>query len=119
MSTRSWLNGYQEIKNVIHNEIGVTKEEMLEVFRQIAKDEIQKIVSEKRDFIYKSIKEVINEQMTNAIANHKYPKVSGNVLYYGGKNTFQDYVSGVMKEEILSQMRDKFNFRLDIEKSSE
>lgn len=121
MSFEAWQKGYHEIKNIIHNDIGVTKEDIREVFRQIAKDEIEKILSEKRAFIHQTIKEVIREEMINAIQDHRYPQISGSTIFYRGNNgsgidSFKDYVSGVMKEEIIKQMREQFSINLDINK---
>jgi hypothetical protein len=120
MSKEAWHKGYQEVKNVIHNEIGITKQEILEIFRQVAKDEIGNLVSEKRTFIYESIKEVIRQEMINAVSEHRYPKISGHVHMYGhngrGENSFKDYISGVMKEEIVKELRSQFDITLDIDK---
>lgn len=120
MENNNWHKGYKEVKNTIHNEIGITKEEILEVFRQVAKDEIQKIVSEKRTFIYESIREVIRDEMIDAVSEHKYPKIRGNVWDYGyngrGENSFKNFVSGVMKEEIVNSLREQFELDLDIKK---
>ena len=82
MSSEDWQPSYKEVKNVIHNEIGVTKEDILEVFRQIAKSEIQELVSENRDFINSCIREVIRTEMINVASKHKYPKVVGNMLLW-------------------------------------
>ncbi|KON87410.1 hypothetical protein AF332_11615 [Sporosarcina globispora] len=120
MSKETWNKGYQEVRNVIHNEIGITKEEVLKVFQQVAKDEIQKIVSEKSGFIYQSIKEIISHEMIKAIQDHKYPKLTGSLWYYGhegrGIDTFKDYVSGVMKEEIVKTLSEQFEINLNVNK---
>jgi len=120
MSKEQWHKGYKEVKNVIHNDIGITKEEILKVFRQIAKDEVHKIVSDNRAFIYTTLKDVIKSEMAEAIHNHKYPKVSGSVWHYGyngnGSEEFKSYVSGVMKEEIVKELREQFDISLDIAK---
>lgn len=120
MSHEAWHKGYKEVKNVIHNDVGVTKEEILEVFRQVAKDEIQKIISEKRTFIYESIREVIRHEMIDAVNEHRYPKINGHVWNYGyngrGENSFKDFIAGVMKEEIVNSLGKQFDLNLDIEK---
>lgn len=118
MSKEQWYKGYKETKNVIHNDIGVTKEEILEVFHQVAKEEIQKIVSDSGTFVYQSIREVIQSEMIDAVDGHRYPKVNGNMLFYSrngrGENSFKDYVAGVMKEEILRKMNEQFTVKIDI-----
>lgn len=113
------MKNYKEVKNVIHNEMGISKEEILDVFREIAKDEIQKIVKDNSTFIYKSVREIIQQEMIAAISEHKYPKVSGNVWNFGrgdGIVNFKDYVSGVMKEEILKRMDKQFEVNINIDK---
>lgn len=119
MSQEAWHKGYQEVKNVIHNEIGITKEEILEIFRQVAKDEIQIIVSEKRTFIYNSIKEVIRHEMMNVTEDHNYPRVRKSIWNYTQDNSFKDYITGVMKEEIVDSLRSQFNFKFDIDRKEE
>lgn len=116
MSSKSWHKGYKEVKNVIHNDIGVTKEEILEIFRKVAKDEIQKIVSENTEFIYKSIKEVIRNEMINAVNDHQYPKIRKNIWDYTNENSFKDFITGVMKEEIVNSLREQFDLYFDIKK---
>ena len=120
MSKDAWHKGYQEVKNVIHNDIGVTKEEILEVFRQIAKDEVKKIVEESKPFVYTTIKEVIRNEMINAVEDHRYPEIAESTRIFGymgkGNNSFKDYISGVMKEEIIRELRIQFDFNLNIEK---
>lgn len=121
MSFENWQKGYHEVKNIIHNEIGVTKEDVREVFREIAKEEIKKIVSERSKYIYEAINEVIEQEMRKAIEDHKYPKVTGNTWYFGnsngdGKVKFKDYVAGVMKEEIVNRLEKQFSVSLNIDK---
>lgn len=119
MSQENWHKNYKEVKNVIHNDIGITKEEIIEVFRQVAKDEIGKIVSENSTFIYQTIQDVIRSSMIDAVKEHRYPKVTGHMWQYGsngGESSFNDFLSGVMKEEIVKQLGDKFVLNLDIEK---
>jgi hypothetical protein len=119
----NWHKGYQEVKNVIHNDIGVTKEEILEVFRQVAKDEIKEIVCENQVFIWDTLREVIRQEMINAVATHRYPKVNGHMWMYGhngkGENSFKDYIAGVMKEEIVKQMEEQFEVNINVERKED
>ncbi|MED1863373.1 hypothetical protein P4V41_07875 [Fictibacillus nanhaiensis] len=120
MSKENWQKGYKEVKNVIHNDIGLTKEEINDVFRKIAKEEIGNLVSLKSDFIYLVLRQVIREEMVKAVSEHRYPRVSGNMFSYGmngkGENSFKDYISGVMKEEITNELRKQFDISLNIDK---
>lgn len=106
---------YKEVKNVIHNDIGITKEEILEVFRQVAKDEMQNILKDNKKFIYECFKEIIQNEMTNAIREHNYPNVRGNVWRYPGKDSFRDFMIGVMKEEVISSLWKKFDITMNVE----
>jgi hypothetical protein len=57
--------------------------------------------------------------MLNAINENKYPKVNGNVWNYGrggGIVNFKNYVSGVMKEEIIKRMEEQFEIDINIDK---
>lgn len=119
----SWYKGYKEVKNVIHNDIGITKGEILDIIKKMVKEEISDIITEKGDYIYASIQEIIRNEirseMINAITDHKYPKVTGSTWFYGGRdgrgeNSFKDYISGVMKEEISNLLRSQFEVKLDI-----
>jgi uncharacterized protein YfbU (UPF0304 family) len=116
MQNKTWHRGYKEVKNVIHNDIGITKEEILKIFRQIAKDEIQKIVSNNTEFIYQSIKEVIRNEMINAVNDHKYPKVRKNIWDYTSENSFKDFITGVIKEEIVNLLSEQFELDFNIRK---
>lgn len=124
MSSEAWHKGYQEVRNVIHNEMGVTKQEILEIFKQIARDEIQKILHEQSPLIYSTIMEIVKEQiqdeMYKAILDHKYPRVTNNVWHWGyngqGKDSFKDYVAGVMKEEVIKRLEDQFSVNVSIDK---
>lgn len=113
------VNIYKEVKNVVHNDIGVTKNEILDVFRKIAKDELINLVKDNSKFVYESINEIIEKEMIKAISEHKYPEIKGNVWDYGrgdGKVLFKEYVSGVMREEIIKRMREQFDIQVDINK---
>jgi glutamate synthase domain-containing protein 1 len=116
MSYEAWHKGYQEIKNTIHNDMGVTKEEILDVFRQVAKDEMQNILSEKRSFIYDTIQKVIRKEMMIAIHERNFPHLKGNIWNYTVENKFKDYVADTMKSEILDTLANQFELNFDIKK---
>lgn len=117
MTKNHWNKGYKEVKNAIHNEMGMTKEELREVFSQIAKDEIKQIVSESRPFIRDTIKEVIQDEMVRAVKDHRYPDIKGNRWMYGRKGdeaSFQDFISGIIKEEVVTELRNQFDFSVNV-----
>jgi len=114
MPNETWNKGYKEVKNVIHNEIGITKEEILDVFRHIAKDEVRKILSENRSTLHEIFREVVLQELIKSVQEHRYPKVSRNVWNYTEKHAFEDYLSGVLKEEIIEMLRSEFQVNLQI-----
>jgi hypothetical protein len=61
--------------------------------------------------------------MDKVVYEHKYPKVMGTTWYYGrsmsGETHFKDFVSGVMKEEIVDNLRKQFEIDLNIERKGE
>lgn len=117
MPKEDWQVGYIETKNFIHNEIGMSKEELKEVFRKIAKEEIKQIIVDNRPFIFATMKDVIRNEMIAAVSEHRYPKISGNMHIYGsngGGDSFKDYISGVMKEEIVNELRKQFSIDVNV-----
>lgn len=87
------------------------------MFRQIAKDEIQKIVTENKAFIYEAIREVIRQEMIKAVQGHHYPKIINNIWDYTNENSFKDFISGMMKEEIIKTLREQFELEFDIKRN--
>jgi len=116
MGKENWQKGYKEVRNIIHNEVGVTKEEVLAVFRQVAKDEIHSLVADNSPFIRQCIREVIRNEMVIAVNSHKYPKVNRSMWNYSADNTFKDYIAGVMKEEITNNLHEQFDLSVNIQK---
>lgn len=119
MSKEQWQKGYKEIKNVIHNDVGITKEEILDVFRQVAKEEVGALISENSDFLFSTMREVIQSTMINVVNEHRYPRVSGHLHHYRGSqgrgiDSFKDYISGVMKEEIHKKMEEQFEVVINV-----
>lgn len=114
------MKNYNEVKNLIHNEIGLSKDEITKVFEKIAKDEIEKVVREDKNFIKECIREIIKEEMFNAVNDKKYPsRVSQNIWDYGrgdGKVKFNEYLSDVIKEEVIHQMQSQFDINININK---
>jgi hypothetical protein len=121
MAKENWQKGYKEVKNVIHNDVGITKEEILNVFREVAKEEVGKLVSENSSFLFDTLRDVVQNQMVNSVSEHRYPKVGGHIHHYRGSqgrgiDSFKDYVSGVMKEEIVKKMEEQFEVNINVTK---
>lgn len=114
------MKNYNEVKNVIHNEFGLSKDEISKVFEKIAKDEIEKVVGGNKDFIKECIRDVIKEEMFKAVNDKKYPsRVSQNIWDYGrgdGKVKFNEYLSDIIKEEVIKQLQSQFDVNININK---
>lgn len=116
---KNWHKGYKEVKNVIHNDIGATKEEILEVFRQVVKDEIGEIISNKKEFIQESIREAVRYEMVKVAEKSNYPKMTNGMWFYNGNNSFSKFIAEVMKEEITKAFSEQFDIKLNIDKKGE
>jgi hypothetical protein len=122
MSFENWQRSYQEVKNIIHNDIGVSKEDIREVFREIAKEEIGKLVEKNRPFILESVREVIRSEMIKAVKENKYPEVKMHKWFYGngdGVVRFEDFIAGVMKDEIADLLYNRFNVSVNVDRKAE
>lgn len=99
------------------------KDEIRAIIHQIAQEEILKFVDEHESFIQKTIKEVIREEMILAIHDGQYPQVTGTTYYYDRKNPnhFNGFVSGILKQEIVTMLRDQFEVgvKVDLKKPAE
>jgi hypothetical protein len=49
------------------------------------------------------MKEIIQQEVANAIKDHKYPRIGANLWDYSNKNAFKDYVTGVIKKEKIKK----------------
>lgn len=122
MTKPNWQRGYKEVKNAIHNEVGMTKEELTDIFREIAREEVKKIVLDNEAFIkdtmHATMKEIIRSEMLNAISKENYLHVAKDKGIFGVSynNSFQSYIAGVMKDEILKRMDEQFSVGLTIDK---
>lgn len=112
------MNYYKEIRNIIHNEIGITKEDILNVIKEITQQEIQKYIEKNKGLINKDIKEIINHQMGIAVKNTNYPSVNNKIRLFDdtNKTTFEDYLVGVMTENIIKEMKNNFKINVEVEK---
>lgn len=125
MTKPNWQRGYKEVKNAIHNEVGITKEELTDIFREIAREEVKKIVLDNEAFIkdtmHTTMKEIIRSEMLSAISKENYLHVAKDKGIFGQSytNSFQSYVSGVMKDEILKRMDEQFSVGLTIQQKTE
>lgn len=122
MTKPNWQRGYKEVKNAIHNEVGMTKQELTDIFREIAREEVQKIVLDNEAFIkdtmHTTMQDIIRSEMQSVISKENYLHVAKDKGMFGRSytNSFQSYVAGVMKDEILKRMDEQFHVGLTIDK---
>lgn len=111
-----WAVGYKELKNFLHNEMGISKEHLHEMFQEIAREEITKAVGENGQFIVQTMKGIVRDEMITALQAEGYPIVKGNLHYHhkDERNPFHQYVSQIMKEEIVSVLRTQFEVGVQI-----
>lgn len=116
-----WAVGYKELKNFLHNEMGISKEHLHEMFQEIAREEITKAVGENGQFIVQTMKDIVRDEMITALQAEGYPIIKGNLHYHhkDERNPFHKYVSQIMKEEIVSVLRTQFEVGVQITHTSD
>lgn len=76
------MNNYKEIKNLIHNEFNITKEEIRETISKAIEKEIQKMMKDEQflsSLIQNELKSILNREYRNP----KYKKIFNlNELIY-------------------------------------
>lgn len=118
--TSQWHPGYKELKNFIHNEMELTKEQIQEMVRELVKEivntEILKFVETSKADIGKIMKDVIRHEMILAVNDGKYPEAIGSTYFYDKRDPkpFQDYISGVLKQEVINLMKTQFDVGVQI-----
>ena len=115
-----WAVAYKEVKNLIHNDMSITKEDMHDIFREIAREEVAVAVGQNGEFIVQAMKDIVRDEMIVAIQAEGYPVVSRNIHHYSQqeRNPFHKYVSQIMKEEIIETMRQQFEVGVEIKPKS-
>lgn len=111
-----WEVGYKEVKNLVHNEMGLTKDHIQEMIQQIAREEVAVTVGNNGEFIRQAMKDIIRDEMAIAIGADGYPSIRGNTAYYSKqeRNPFQKFVSEILKQEIIKTMQDQFEVGVQI-----
>jgi hypothetical protein len=107
-----WIKGYKEVRNYIHNEEGITREELTEIIKKIVKDEVQEVIGQNGIFIYQAVKEIIRQEMVEAMsAQPGYQHYT-----YRKEKSFKDFIAKTIKDEIAEALKSQFEIKLDIEK---
>ena len=111
-----WNVGYKEVKNVIHNDMGLSRDDIQNIVRQITREEIAVTIGNNGEFIRHAMKDIMRDEMAIAINADGYPTVRGNMHHYSKqeRNPFHKFVSGILKEEIINGMREQFDVGVQI-----
>ena len=96
---------YKEIKNYIHNEEKITKEEIRDIIRQSINEEVQKVVYLKRELIDKTISNYIETAVRNAVTSN------GNGYF---ANDFKTRVTGRLSDEMANFISKKIQLDIKI-----
>lgn len=111
-----WTIGYKDVKNFMHNELGITKEHMDEIITKIVRDEVSEAIGQNGEFIRQSIREIIRQEMIVVMNEGKYPKIRQSIWNYTKENQFKDYITDIIKEEIIDTLRNQFDFSFNFNK---
>lgn len=113
-----WSKGYKEVKNFIHNEMGITRSEIMDIFATIARDEMQGVIGEEnafiKSFIRSSVRDILREEMVNAVNNGRYQHGPFSVR----DDNFNKFISNAMKDEIGKILREQFDVGIQIEQKT-
>ncbi len=85
--SRTIGSNYAAVKNLIHNEMGISKDDLKDLIRQIFSEEILRLLKSDKDAIDHTIKLHINKLVENALSD-------------GYRNNFKDKVANQLTAEI-------------------
>ncbi|WPS85342.1 hypothetical protein SMD22_01560 (plasmid) [Brevibacillus halotolerans] len=80
---------YKEIKNFIHNEEKITKEEIREIIQEAVQKEVNRIMEKKQNYIDTCVKSYVEGVICEGLSD-------GGRLLYG----FRERVSSTLSEEV-------------------
>lgn len=109
------------VKNHIHNTVGVTKEEILDVIRQETRQELVKLVEKNESFLLESVSDLVREtvrrEMLIALSREDFPNLKRSISHIGTgtDHTFSDYITSVIKNTLMDEMRSSFDVKLVLE----
>lgn len=112
---------HNAVKNEIHNSLGITKEEILDVIRQETRQELVKLVEKNESFLLGSVSDLVREtvrsEMLIALSREDFPNITRSMRHIGtGEgHTFSDYITNEVKNTLLEEMRSSFDVKLVLE----
>lgn len=102
------LNNYKEVKNYIHNEAKITKDEIREIIKESIKEEVRKTIDNKEDYINKCITDYIHLLVQNGLSDR-------GSLYYN----FRERVSQELSYETSKFIREQLDISVKLKETGE
>jgi len=99
------ISNYKEIKNYIHNEAKITKEEIQDIIRQEVKQEVQKMISSKEHLIDSAVTGYLQFAVRNAVT-------AGGNGYFA--KDFKTRVTDSLADEMAKFIRSQIQLDLKI-----
>ena len=102
------MENYREVKNYLHNELGLDQDKVMELAEKYIEKKLDKMIGDKLEsmdfsrYVFNEVSKVINDE------EHKtYRRIFG-------KEESTKYVERVVKETIQSEVINKINFDIDV-----
>jgi hypothetical protein len=97
------MENYKEIKNYIHNDLKITKEDILEVVRQETQKQIEAFMKDETNFTT-FIRKAYEDSIKIAIC--------GDSWSFG--SSFKDKITSIIKDKIGQMVVDKLDIKVKI-----
>lgn len=106
---------YKEIKNFIHNDQGVTKNEIYDTLYGIAKQEIKQLLDENHKTLSSIIYSQVKSVMIDVLHNKRVSPYYGRAMLE--EKDFMDFIKQAMKDVVADIMKDQFDVSINIQQS--
>ena len=93
---RNFHISYKELKNIIHNELKITREEIHEMIKTLVKNEVYEILDSKRDYI----KEIVESYIKEHIRQELYFKSPIDSFEWRVKNALSNEIGKYIAEKL-------------------
>lgn len=97
---------YKELKNFIHNEEGISREDIQELIRYSVQVEVEKVISNKQDYIDQCVKEYIERLIREGLTD-------GGRLLLGFKERVSSTLSAEVGKLVAKQLDISVNLKND------
>lgn len=99
---RNFHISYKEFKNLIHNELKITREEIHDMIKTLVKNEVYKILDSKRDYIKEIVESYIKEHIRQE-------------LYFKSPiDSFEGGIKNALSNEIGKYIANKLNIQISL-----